>query len=172
MSRILTFTVKPESKFYADYFAMRAEHDRFHDVAVPFLKERGIEGRFYQTPFLAIDPDEETLQRYRNQLRKNPDSQGFYHFLKKSDTEKAWESEVAAKINFSVLDSLDLWYFDFIKSGCYHLWRWNDTIYGYLESKGDCDITPDESWMQPIKVSEYYAAGEAYEEEKKRKENA
>lgn len=107
MSSVLAFTVKPESKFYADYFAVKKEQKRFHDIAVPFLKERGVEGQFYQTPFLAIAPDEDTLQKYRAQLRKNPDSHGFYHFLKKSDLEKAWESEVSAKIDFTVLRALD-----------------------------------------------------------------
>lgn len=172
MSSALAFIVKPESKFYADYFAVKKERKRFHDIAVSFLKERGIEGQFYQTPFLAIAPDEDTLRKYRAQLRKNPDSHGFYHFLKKSDLEKAWESEVSAKIDFSVLNALDFWYFDFIESGYYAIWSWNGTIYGYLANRYDRDIVSNESWMQPIKVSEYYAAIEAFEEEKKRKVDA
>lgn len=172
MSSVLAFTVKPESKFYADYFAVKKEQKRFHDIAVPFLKERGVEGQFYQTPFLAIAPDEDTLQKYRAQLRKNPDSHGFYHFLKKSDLEKAWESEVSAKIDFTVLRALDFWYFDFISSGRYAIWSWNGTIYGYLENKYASDIEPNESWMQPIKVSEYYAAVESFDEENKRKVDA
>ena len=172
MSSVLAFTVKPESKFYADYFAVKKEQKRFHDIAVPFLKERGIEGRFYQTPFLAIDPDEDTLRKYRSQLRKHPDSKGFYHFLKTSDLEKAWESEVSAKINFSVLNALDFWCFDFIKSGKCTIWSWNGTVYGYLESKCFLDIVPNENWMQPIKMSEYYAAVESFDEENKRKVDA
>ncbi|MGM9627905.1 MAG: hypothetical protein ACI3V4_07430 [Faecousia sp.] len=170
MSYILTFTVKPESRFYADYFAAKAEKKHFRDLAIPFLEKHGIEGDAYMAEFLAINPTDRDVERWGTHILKNHDSRGYHRFRKYSPIEKEWESDVAAKVNFQVLEKRDLWFFDFIEAGMYKLWDWNGTIYGYLENRCYRDITPNESWMQPIKVSEYYAAVEAYEDEVKRKE--
>lgn len=170
MQNILTFTVKPDSQFYSDYFRAQAEKKRFHDIAVPFLKKHGIEGSFYLSKSLSVKATKEQREKFSGQLLKNSDKQGFYYFKAKSPIEKEWESEVAAKINFKALEKCNFWYFGFIDSGSYSLWDWNGTIYGYLENKHVNDIPPDESWMCPIKVSEYYAAIEAYENEMRQKE--
>lgn len=167
MSNILTFTVRPDSHFYTDYFEAKAEKQKFHDIAVPFLEKHGIEGGFYIAEFLAIEGTSEQREKFSGQLLKKPDHQGFYRFYKKSPIEKAWESEVAAKINFKVLEKCDHWYFGFINAGKYKLWDWKGTIYGYLENKYANVIQLDERWMSPIKVSEYYSAIEAYEDEAK-----
>ena len=171
MSYILTFTVKPESQFYAEYFASKAEKKRCRDLAIPFLEKYGIEGKCYMADFLAIEPTDRDVKMYGTQILKNPDRKGIRRFKRNSPIEKAWESEVAAHVNFNVLEKCDLWFFDFIEAGMYRLWDWNGTIYGYLENKYDRDIIPNERWMQPIKVSEYYAAVEAYEDKINGKEN-
>lgn len=169
MSYILTFTVKPESQFYADYFEAKAEKKRFRDHAIPFLLKYGIEGKCYMANFLALVPTDRDIKMYGTQILKTPDRNGITRFKRNSPVEKAWESEVAAHANFPVLEKCDLWQVEFITAGKYTLWDWNGTIYGYLENKYDRDIIPNERWMQPIKVSEYYAAVEAYEDEVKRK---
>lgn len=168
MSNILTFTVKSESQFYADYFASKAEKDHCRNLAIPFLDKYEIEGKCYMAEFLAIEPTGRDMKMHGTQMLKNPDRNGVHRFKRNSPVEKAWESEVAAYVNFRVLEKCDLWFFDFINAGKYKLWDWNGTIYGYLENKYTNDIQMDESWMQPIKVSEYYSAIEAYEDEVKR----
>lgn len=167
MSSVLTFKVNPNSKFYDDYFNAKAESQKFRSIAIPFFEKYGIKGSYYQSKFLAINVDKESREKLRLHLLKSPDRQGFYHFRKNSSIEKEWENEVTSKIDFGVLEKCDFWYLTFINAGRYKMWDWNGTIYGYLENKYDNGIVPDESWMRPMKLSEYYSIIEAYEEEMK-----
>lgn len=81
MSNILTFTVKPDSQFYTDYFGAKTEKKKFHDIAVPFLEKHGIEGSFYIAKFLAIEGTSEQREKFSGQLLKKTRSPGILLFL-------------------------------------------------------------------------------------------
>jgi hypothetical protein len=173
MSNILTFTINHNSKFYSNYFTAKEERQKFRGFALPFFEKHGIDGSYYQSKTLAVKIDKEERERFADQMVKTKDNQGFYKFKAKSNMQKAWEDEVCSKVDFRKMELVDFWFLDFIKVGKYKLWDRNGVIYGYLENKYDCDIIPAD-WMNVIKVSEYYAAVEDYEEylKKQEEENA
>ena len=169
MSNILTFTVNPDSKFYANYFTAKEHRQKFRELAIPFLKNLGIKGAYYQSKTLAVNISKEDREKFADQMVKTKDKQGFFKFKAKSPIQKAWEDEVCSKVDFRKMELVDFWFLDFIKSGKYKTWDRDGVIYGYLENKFDADIVPAD-WMNVIKVSEYYAAVEDYEEYLKNKE--
>lgn len=170
MSNILTFIVKPESKFYTNYFAAKEERQKFRELAIPFLRNLGINGSYYQSKTLAVKIDKEEREKFADQMVKTKDKQGFYKFKAKSPIQKEWEENICSKIDFRKMELIDLWFLDFIHSGKYKTWDRDGVIYGYLENRYDADIIPDESWMNVIKISEYYTAVEDYEEYLKKQE--
>lgn len=170
MSSILTFTVNPDSKFYSNYFIAKEERQKFRDLALPFFEKHGIDGSYYQSKTLAVKIDKAEREKFADQMVKTKDKQGFYKFKAKSPIQKAWEEEVCSNADFHKMELVDFWFLDFIHAGKYKTWDRDGIIYGYLENKYDNDITPAE-WMNVIKVSEYYAAVEDYEEYLKKQED-
>lgn len=62
-----------------------------------------------------------------------------------------------------LLDQQSLWYWPYIGSGEYALWSDGSEIYGLLKDRNQREIQPAE-WMLPIKMSEYYAAVERFQD--------
>jgi hypothetical protein len=164
MAYKIAFKVKHESDFYAKYFDSKEEKVKFKELAVPFFKKHGIAGRFYMTRSLAVKIPKEQREKLVDHLRKNPDRDGFYWFKKKSPLEKEWEESVTAHIDFKRLEQVDLWQLSYIFFGKYSLWDMDGEIYGYLEDGYEKDIKLDDFMVQ-IKISEYYAAVERYEDD-------
>lgn len=162
----MAFKVKHDSEFYAMYYEAKDERTKFKALAVPFFEKYGIDGRYYQTKSLAVDIPSEQRQRFAEHLRKQPDRQGFYWFKKKSPIGKEWEDTVTARVNFDRLEQTEFWWLPYISTGKYLLWDMDGEIYGYLESRGYGDIAPGD-YMEPMKLSEYYAAVEKYEDRRK-----
>lgn len=169
MSNILTFTVNPDSRFYSNYFTAKTEREKFRSLALPFFEKHGISGAYYQSKTLAVKMEKEERENFAEQMVKTKDKQGFYKFKAKSPIQKEWEEKVCSQIDFRKMELVDLWFFDFINSGKYKTWDRDGVIYGYLENKYENDIVPAD-WMNVIKVSEYYAAVEDYEEHLKKQE--
>lgn len=165
MAYEVAFKVKPDSDFYAKYFDAKEEKVKFKELAVPFFLKHGIDGRFYIDKSLAVKIPKEQREKLEIHLRKNPDRNGFYWFKKKSPIEKEWEETVTAHINFKRLEQVDLWWLSYIYYGTYNLWDIGGEIYGHLEDKNKKDIKLDD-FMEQIKLSEYYAAIERFEDEK------
>lgn len=163
MAYNIAFKVNHESDFYAKYFDAKEEKVKFKELAVPFFKKHGIDGRFYMVKYLAVKIPKEQREKLAIHIKKNPDRQGFYWFKKKSPIEKEWEETVTAHIDFGRLEQVDLWWLSYIFCGKYSLWDLDGEIYGYLEDNYEKDIKLDDFMVQ-IKISEYYAAVERYED--------
>jgi hypothetical protein len=165
MAYKVAFKVKHDSGFYEKYFDAKEEKVKFKELALPFFEKHGIDGRFYMTKSLAVKIPKEQREKNAEHLRKNPDGQGFYWFKKKSPIQKEWEETVTAPIDFKRLEQVDLWWLSYIFCGKYSLWDHEGEIYGYLEDSYEKDIKLDD-FMEQIKISEYYAAIERYEDGK------
>jgi hypothetical protein len=76
---------------------------------------------------------------------------------------KAWNSEVVSHCDMKRLDGTWCWYFPYIGQGSYALWHDGKNLYGYLKDNNRTDIELAE-WMEPLKMSEYYAIQEAMSE--------
>ena len=161
----IAFKVKHDSEFYKQYFEAKEERDKFKGLAYPFFEKYGIDGRFYQSKTLGVKITREQREKFADQIRKNPDRNGFYSFKVKSPIEKEWEETVTAHIDFKRLEQVDLWWLSYIFCGKYSLWDLDGEIYGYLEDSYEKDIKLD-GFMEQIKISEYYAAIERYEDGK------
>lgn len=163
MAYEIAFKVKPDSDFYAKYFDAKEEKMKFKELAVPFLRKHGIDGSFYITKSLAVKIQKEQREKLATHIRKNPDKQGFYWFKKKSPIKKEWEETITNHIDFKRLEAVDLWWLSYIFCGKYSLWDQDGEIYGYLKDSYEKDIKLDDFMVQ-IKISEYYAAVERYED--------
>ena len=56
MSFEIAFKVKRDSEFYRKYFEAKEERQKFRGLAVPFFEKHGIDGRFYQSKTLGVNP--------------------------------------------------------------------------------------------------------------------
>ena len=163
MAYKIAFKVKHDSDFYAKYFDAKEEKVKLKELAVPFFEKYGIDGRFYMTKSLAVKIPKEQREKIKDHLRKNPDNQGFYWFKKKSPMQKEWEETVISHIDFERLEQVEFWQLSYIMCGKYSLWDHDGEIYGYLEDSYEKDIKLGD-FMEQIKISEYYAAIERYED--------
>lgn len=152
----IAFKVKHDSEFYKQYFEAKEEREKFKRLAYPFFEKHGIEGRFYQSKTLGVKITREQQEKFAGQIRKNPDSKGFYFFKVKSPIEKEWEETVTDHIDFNRAEQCDLWWLGHIMRGRYNLWDTEGEIYGYLCTEQNEDFKPD-SFMEQIKLSEYYS---------------
>lgn len=161
----LAFRVAKDSDFYSQFFKVRAEKQKFHDLARAFFKYHDLmDGpcQYYQCPVLAVEMDEKQKQRFAGQIRKGADKNNVTFFKKNSTMQKAWKRDVVDYVDFRLLDQQSMWYFPFIGCGEYALWCSGDEVYGYLKDKNQSAIITAE-WMLPIKMSEYYAEIERIE---------
>ena len=152
----IAFRVKRDSEFYKQYFEAKDERNKFKGLAYPFFEKHGIDGRFYQSKMLGVKLTREQREKLADQIRKKPDRKGFYFFKVKSAIEKEWEETVTNHIDFDRLELVDLWWFGVISQGSYNLWDADGEIYGFLSTEQEKDFEP-ETFMEEIKLSEYYA---------------
>ena len=152
----IAFRVKRDSEFYKQYFEAKEEREKLKGLARPFFEKHGIDGRFYQSETLSVKLTREQRDKFEGQIRKNPDSKGFYFFKVKSPIEKEWEETVTNHIDFNRLEQVDLWWLGHIMQGTYNLWDADGEIFGFLCNKLDEKFKPD-AFMEEIKLSEYYA---------------
>lgn len=162
----IAFRVKRDSEFYKQYFEAKDERNKFKGLAYPFFEKHGIDGRFYQSKTLAVKITREDRNKFDGQIKKNPDRNGFYSFYAKSQIEKEWEETVTNNIDFERLELVDLWWFGCIDQGSYNLWDTDGEIYGFLSTKQEKKFEP-ESFMEEIKLSEYYTVIERLKENKR-----
>lgn len=163
MSCMFAFTVKHDSDFYKQYFAAKDEKEKFRQLAITFTKKHGIDGDIYVSKILAVKPPKGKRRSFVDQTKVKPDRNGFYWFKKKSAIHQLWDVEVVPHVNWECINKLDFWWLGYIHSGSYALWDRDGEIYGYLEDKVQKEITPGEH-MEPMKMSEYYAVIERYEQ--------
>lgn len=161
------FRVNPESDFHKKYFLMWEEKKKFANLAHDFFKKNGFsEGYAYATiARLCAELSPEDHARFAGQYKVQPDKYGLYTFKKRSPLQRQWEAEVVSKVDMSVLSSFDFWYWSFINSGSYALWQHDGVLYGYLSQKSGEEIKLAD-YMEPIKMSEYYAVIESMEAKK------
>ena len=158
----IAFIVKRDSEFYNQYFAAKAEKQRFHDLARAFFEKHSLldSARYYQSEFLGLELNDEQKQRFEGQLRKNDDKDGMSIFKKNSIMQKSWNEEVTSNINFDIINKIGFWYLGFIMCGKYSLWDYDGNIYGCLKDGMDGNINLAD-YMTEIKMSEYYSAIES-----------
>ena len=161
---VLTFRVKKDSEFYKKYFQAQAERKHFLELAKVFFDKYDIDGDYYHTVDLQVRfHDDDVRKRYQDQMCVNPDDRNFYRFKKKSPMNKEWRETITVNVDFKTLEQCDLWFLDSMMNGWYSLWHLEDEVYGKVETKnGDEPVVA--SYMEPIKLSEYYVAVEKAEE--------
>jgi hypothetical protein len=164
------FRVLSSSDLYDVYFAAVVEKNKFHQLARVFFKkynfiDDGKNTGYYFNEDLCMQLATEDREKYTSQLKKLVDSNDICYFKKSSKMNKAWREEVSSQCNMRTLDGTWCWYFPYIGKGKYALWHDGENLYGYHmdENKDDIQLA---DWMEPIKMSEYYAIKEALEERK------
>ena len=143
------FKAKHNSNLYNNYFTSKSEKEKFRQLANSFFDSIGYDGGYTLTRRLLVNRPE----LFSNELCKTQTREGLYRFKLNSPTQKRWEQEVVDKVDMKACNCNDFWYFDCLMCGKYNLWDYNGEVYGYLESKGDINLTED---MEEIKMSEYY----------------
>jgi hypothetical protein len=164
------FRVSSDSNLYNVYFAAEEEKNKFHQLARAFFKKYGFidDGKstgYYMNADLCVQLCEEDRERFAHQLKKLIDKNEVCYFKKSAKLNKAWHEEVSGQCDMKKLDGTWCWYFPYIGKGKYALWNDGESLYGYLmdENKDDIQLA---DWMEPLKMSEYYAIQEAIEERK------
>ena len=157
------FHVAKGSRLYEEYFESLAEKQKMHDLARVFfdrhdLLNDGLGYRMIEGLAMQLTPEQHEL--YATQLKKLIDKDGMCYFKKASPMYQEWLREVSSKVDFNIIEQLWCWYWPYINKGRYALWHDNDELYGYLsdEHKDKIELS---DYMEPIKMSEYYAIMEA-----------
>ena len=154
----IAFKVDPKSDFYKKYFDVKAEQQKFHDLARAFFTKNNLasKGGYYQCESLYCELNEEERKKFASQITKYADKNGLTRFRKNSALQKAWTENVVRKIDMKMIDSIKFWWLSYVHCGSYALWDRNGEIYGYLSEKNDKNIQTAD-WMIQIKMSEYYS---------------
>jgi hypothetical protein len=159
------FRVTKGSKLYNEYFEAQAEKQKMHDLARVFFEKHdllndGLGYRMTESLIMQLTPEQK--EKYAPQLKKLVDENDMCYFKKASPMYKEWYETVSSKVDINVIDQLWCWYWPYIGKGRYALWHDGDTLYGYLmdEHKSELNLA---DWMEPIKLSEYYAIQESRE---------
>lgn len=162
------FRVARDSKLYKEYFEAQTEKQKMHDLARVFFEKHDLldDGLGYRMiEPLAIQLTTEQREKYASQLKKTVDSNEMCYFKKASPMYKEWHETVSSKVDFNVIDQLWCWYWPYIGKGRYALWNDGENLYGYLSDEHKEKIELSE-FMEPIKMSEYYAIQEARHNDK------
>lgn len=156
------FKVARDCTLYREYFEAWAEKQKFHTLARVFFEKHDLmqDQGYYQTAYLAMQLTDEQRETYSSQLKKLVDKNNMSYFKKNSPMCREWWETVASKVDLDTMDKLWCWYWPYINKGRFALWHYKDELYGYLcdEHKDKIDLS---SYMEPIKMSEYYAIQEA-----------
>lgn len=157
----IAFRVEPGCEFYKQYFAAKAERQKFHDCARAFFKNHNLldSAEYYQTEFLALKLSETQRKMFDEQIKKYHDQNGMTVFKKKSEMQREWTESVVSKIDMELMRNQKFWYFTYVHSGSYSLWDLDGQIFGYLSDKFQSEIKLPPYFI-PIKMSDYYLAME------------
>ena len=171
----IAFTVNPDSELYANHFIQKAEKKRFAELASAFLNAH-FPGEGNNSIMLGkrleVKLSPETEEKFRSQLLKYKDSSGFSMFKAKSTENQCWHEEVISKVDLKKYEASRFWWMDFPGVGHLRTSLWDDgngNVYGYYCSEFYSDKGTIPDYATEIKLSEYYAAVEAYEAEVKAK---
>lgn len=156
------FRVIKGSKLYNEYFETHAEKQKMHDLARLFFKKHDLldDGLSYclrEDLVMQLTPEQQ--KKYNTQLKKLVDKNEMYYFKKSSPMYKEWQATVVSGVDLKVLDQMYFWYWPYISKGQYALWHYKEELYGYLYDECKEKLTLPE-YMEPIKMSEYYAVRE------------
>lgn len=157
------FRVAKNSKLYNEYFETQAEQQKMHDLARVFFEKHDLlnDGLGYRmTEALIMQLTDEQKEKYASQLKKLVDVDDMRYFKKSSPMYKEWQETVVSKVDLKVIDQMYFWYWPYIGQGSYALWQDGDELYGYL-SDNHKDKLELSDYMEPIKMSEYYAVKES-----------
>lgn len=158
------FIVNKSAPLYKSHFMAVAERQKFHVLArsffdkYAFVQEEGKTG-YYIAEDLRMQLAESDREKYASQLTKLIDKNDLSYFKRNSKMNKAWQKEVVSLCDFKVIEGTWCWYFPYIGQGSYALWHSGNVLYGYLSDKNKTTLDLPE-WMEPIKMSEYYAVQE------------
>jgi hypothetical protein len=161
------FKVMPGSKLYNEYFEAHAEKQKMHDLARVFFEKHDLLNDhlgYRMIENLALQLTQEQIEKYRSQLKVTEDTNGMRYFKKASPMCKEWRETVSSKVDFNIMDRLWCWYWPYINKGRYALWHQGVELYGYLSDEHKDKIELSE-YMEPIKMSEYYAIQEERHED-------
>lgn len=163
------FIVKQGSDLYNQYFRAREETLKFNDLAREFNNKYNVckSNVFALSSSLSAKMDCEERSRFASQIKKNYSKWGLTEFKVRSEMQTRWTAEVANKVDFHVISEQRGWFFSYALGGgrwSYNMWHNGDTVYGYLEVKGDGEIILSDD-MEEIKMSDYYKAMEQVKEE-------
>ena len=156
------FRVIKGSKFYNEYFETYAEKQKMHDLARVFFEKHDLldDGLSYALrEDLVLQLTAEQQDKYAAQLKKFVDNNNMRYFKKSSSMYKEWVDTVVSKVSMKIIDQMSFWYWPYINKGRYSLWHKNDELYGYLMDEYK-DTIKLSDYMEPIKMSEYYAVKE------------
>jgi len=152
------FRVAKDSPLYKEYFEAHAEKQKFHDLAKLFFEAHDLMQNmgYYQTAYLALQLTDEQREKYSTQLKKLIDNNNMSYFKKNCPMSREWWETVVSKVDLDTMDKLWCWYWPYINKGQYSLWNYKDQLYGYLKDdhKDKLELS---DYMEPIKMSEYYA---------------
>ena len=170
----IAFKVKPDSQMYKNFFIQKEEETKFLALAFRFMdkyfdKESG--HSFKMTPQLSMSMSVEEYEKFKPQLLKKVDASGartIWTFKQKSDMNKKWQDEVCKYISGKRLDANRWWHFSFPGYGRKSVAMWDDgcgNVYGYYYADSanvnEEALTKD---IELIKLSQYYAAKENFED--------
>ena len=161
------FKVVKGSKLYNEYFETQAEKQKMHDLARVFFKKHDLlnDGLGYcLREDLVMQLTTGQQKKYAAQLKKLVDKNEMHYFKKSSAMYKEWQATVVSAVDMKIIDQMYFWYWPYIGQGQYALWHHKDMLYGFLSdyNKEKLELP---GYMEPIKMSEYYAALEAKNEE-------
>lgn len=172
----IAFKVNPDSDFYKNYFMKKAEKKKFLKLANKFLDKYfwgewlslNLSGR------LTIRLNAEGTQKYAQQTTKHSNCPGFSTFKKQSPMNRLWEDEVCKCVDWKKFSANDFWWMNFHGTGKISTELWDDeqgNLYGYFSSEFSGKNTKVPESVTQMKLSEYYAAYENYEETKNKEDN-
>lgn len=160
------FRVTKGSKLYNEYFETHAEKQKMHNLARVFFEKHDLlnEGLSYcLREGLVMQLTNEQREKYASQLKKQTDVNNMCYFKKASPMYKEWAASVVSSVDMKIIDQMYFWHWPYINQGQYTLWHHDEELYGFLSDyhKEKLEL-PD--YMEPLKMSEYYAIKEQISE--------
>ena len=112
----IAFKVDRSSDFYKKDFDVKAEQQKFHDLAREFFTENNLasKGGYYQSESLYCELSEEERKKFASQITKYADKNGLTRFRKNSALQKAWTENVVCKIDMKMIDSIKFWWLCYV----------------------------------------------------------
>lgn len=163
----IAFRVKKDTPLYENFFKEKAEKERAEKLGADFLKENMPEVTvFALCEQLTVEfPSEEVKEQYKSQLKVADcvvHGKRLYTFKKNSAMNKKWQTDVFGQVDKAAFRSMFFWQRDFIASPTFRcrasIWSTKaGEVYGIVETMADGDKLQVPSYVDQIKLSEYYA---------------